>query len=155
MTMLSVTYRTCTHFCAMNVSEGTATMGADWRTTALAGAAAVTVAGAAWRYLVWPFTSAVWAAIKAAPQIAEDVRDLPQLISDLRHLLEANVVQEIANLKAEVASLRAEVSVLRGPVIAGGEGEAQGEPFMLSPDDIASVRERLQRGSHIPDRGGE
>ncbi len=36
------------------------------------------------------------------------------------------------------------------PAISGGEGPEETEPFMVSPDDIADVRERLQRGSHIP-----
>ena len=124
--------------------------GADWRTTALAAAAAITVAGAAWKYLLWPFCAAIWAAIKAAPRIAEDVADLPQLIADLRELLDANVVGEIANLKAAVAELKSEVLALKSPPITGGEGEPE-EPFMLTDADaLRRVQERLRFGSSIP-----
>ncbi len=86
----------------------------------------------------------------AAPQIASDLRDLPFLIAELRGLITDNLPTQVRGLEARIVILEAEVSKLRSPVISGGEGPDEPESFMLSPDDVAHVRERLQRGSHIP-----
>jgi len=103
----------------------------DWRTTALASAAALTVAAAAWRYFLWPFFRAVWAAILAAPQIRDDLRDLPELIQALRDLIADDLPGKVTSLEARIIILEAEVNRLRSPAIAGGEGGPT-EPFMRS-----------------------
>lgn len=98
--------------------------------TIIAAAALVVAVGVLWRFIVAPVGIALWAAIVAAPQIANDLRDLPDLISELRALIADNIPAEILALKVEVAALKADVELLRSPAIAGDEGSPP-EPFMI------------------------
>lgn len=119
---------------------------ADWRATALAAAAALTVAGAAWRYVLGPFFSACWAAILAAPQIRDTLVDLPELVEGLRRLLDAEVVTQISTLRADVAEIRGELTSMRAqlPTIGGGSEEMPPEPFLLSDEDMQRVWNRIR-----------
>lgn len=106
-------------------------LGADWRASVIAAAGLIVATGVIWRYIVAPFASAVWAAIIAAPQIRDDLRDLPELLAGLRQLIGENVIGQIGTLRVEVESLRHEVNAMRSPRISGGEGDP--EPPLVVP----------------------
>ncbi len=111
-------------------------MATDWRTTIIAAAALLVALGVIWRYFVAPVALACWAAIVAAPQIANDLRDLPDLIVELRSLIADNIPGRLAVLEAEIVRLNGVVTNLT-PALAGGSEEAPLEPFMLTDNQIA------------------
>ena len=74
-----------------------------WYVDLAALAGAVTAAGIIWRMVVWPGMRAMWAAIIAAPKIADGV-------GEVVHLIESDVLGKLEEIKAESAVHKAEAS---------------------------------------------
>ena len=69
----------------------------QWYVDLLTIAGIVTAAGVIWRMVVWPGMRAMWAAIVAAPKIAEGV-------GEVVHLIESDVLGKLEDIKAESAT---------------------------------------------------
>ncbi len=137
-------------------------MAGDWQTNALAAGALVTVSAAVWRWVLWPVGHAVWAAIVAAPQIANDLRDLPDLITELRALIEDNIPAEIIALKAEAAGLKLEITQLKADVAnlvrtatethtLSGAADRDDDEIPMTLHDLEAIRRRIHDAGHIPE----
>ena len=68
----------------------------QWYVDLITLAGVVTAAGVLWRMVVWPGMRAMWAAVVAAPKIADGV-------SEVVHLIESDVLGKLEDIKVESA----------------------------------------------------
>lgn len=68
----------------------------EWPGDVVAWAAVITAVGVIWRGVVWPGLKAFWAAVKAAPKIADGVGEVVELI-------EGKVLDKLDEMQVEMA----------------------------------------------------
>ncbi len=137
----------------MNIWEQGMTISADWRTTVLAAAALLVAIGIIWRYAVAPIGAALWAAILAAPQIADDLHDLPDLIVQLRRLVDSNVIGQIATLRTDMAEVKRDLAEMRAEAVIRGGAIGPDDEIPMTTHDFEAIRRRIHDAGHIPEEG--
>lgn len=88
----------------------------------LAAAGAVGAAGVIWRMALWPFFRACWAAISAAPRIADDLAELKQILRAdlLAHVEEMSAA--IRGLRVDMDNVKDELRLMRMAAAVNKEG---------------------------------